>query len=167
MLSHSGACIANSLTRVPEGEDPNVYVGGAVQNFRNVMVCMGDRPAPECQKTASRVAVVELATSEEVLRDEVYVQVLKQLINNPSETSEENGWMLLRDLCQQVPPEDELEAFVLAFVVRCKAEFAERKPPSDHWSVQYPTECEEILSTPGAEGSPFVQLWEVLWWAMG
>jgi len=115
MLSFSRAGIAEALTKVPQQYDEGAYEGGAVQNFRNILVVMGDRPAPQCQQLSSLNSVLGLAKSEPLLRDEVYVQVMKQLIKNPTSRSLENGWELLLRLCKEAPPEFELLEFIRVF----------------------------------------------------
>lgn len=116
MLQHSKACIYESLTRVPDGHDEEEYEGSAVMNFRNVLVCMGDRPAQHCQRNASRAAIVYLALSDTSIRDEVYIQVLKQLNGNKSERGVQLGFELLLRLCQKAPASGELAEFLRAFL---------------------------------------------------
>lgn len=111
MLEHSNVSIAEALTKVPKQLE-----GKAVQNFRNIQVWMCDKPAQECQRLASRDAVVELARSEPLLKDEIYVQVLKQMIMNPSQRSVLLGWELLRLLCESTTPCLELIDFVRTFL---------------------------------------------------
>jgi len=116
LMRHSKTCIKESLTQAPFGLDKDEYDAAATTNFQNLLVGMGDRPAQECQRNASTVAVKDLAHAGDALRDEVYVQVLKQLIDNPSSLSLQRGWELLQVLCQETPPKSELAAFVHAFV---------------------------------------------------
>jgi len=115
-LEHSRSCITESLTSVPSGRDEDEYEASATYNFRNLLVCMGDRPAQECQRQGAHDVIVELARSDPLLRDEVYIQALKQLINNPSIRSALRGWELLHDLCQQAPPSYDLCEFIRAFI---------------------------------------------------
>ncbi|CAK9058807.1 High molecular weight form of myosin-1 (High molecular weight form of myosin I) (HMWMI), partial [Durusdinium trenchii] len=53
-----------------------------------------------------------MARSSPSLADEIYVQVMKQLHDNPSERSVLLGWKLMLRLCQQVRPSAKLEEFV-------------------------------------------------------
>eukprot|EP00913_Durusdinium_trenchii_P012865 g12081.t1 len=87
----------------------------AVQNFRNIVIWMGDRPAQECQRIASRESVVNLVSSDPLMRDEVFTQLLKQLNGNPSPRSEWLGWQLLLQVCKTTPPSNELDDFVRFF----------------------------------------------------
>jgi hypothetical protein len=116
MLSHSKSAIYEAMTEVPEGADSDEYEGGAVLNFRNILVCMGDRPSQRCQRSASSNAVVDLARNDLHLRDEVYAQILKQLNGNRSARSVTLGFELLLRLCQSAAPSAELADFIRAFI---------------------------------------------------
>jgi len=117
MLSFSKGVILESLTYAPPGRDPDEYENTSRQNFRNLLVCMGDRGAQACQRTASEDAVVALLRSDPGMSQEVYLQLMKQLIMNPSPRSVQSGWRLLNRLCQQSPPKDELAEFVRSFIM--------------------------------------------------
>jgi len=106
------------LTQPPHGYDVQEYDKLAVQNFRNILVCMGDWPAQECQRHASRLAVGELAREHIPLRDEVYMQILKQLSKCPSTRAGRLGWTLLHQLCLQAPPLPAIAEFVRTFLSR-------------------------------------------------
>eukprot|EP00929_Paragymnodinium_shiwhaense_P097922 TRINITY_DN5948_c1_g3_i1.p1 TRINITY_DN5948_c1_g3~~TRINITY_DN5948_c1_g3_i1.p1 ORF type:complete len:429 (+),score=87.97 TRINITY_DN5948_c1_g3_i1:241-1527(+) len=123
MLSHARTGILESLTQVPESWskswlDVEMYENAAVQNFHNVLVCMGDTAAQECQRLSSRSAIMALVASDVVYREEIYVQLMKQLTGNASKRSVELGWELMWRLCEQAPPAEgtELFAYVRAFV---------------------------------------------------
>lgn len=110
MLGHSKVTIAESLTHLPKSRE-----AAAIQTFRNILVWMGDRPAQECQRIASRESVINTVSSDPFMRDETFVQILKQLSGNPSARSEWLGWQLLLQLCHTTPPSDELDDFVRFF----------------------------------------------------
>eukprot|EP00931_Biecheleriopsis_adriatica_P049621 TRINITY_DN28706_c0_g1_i1.p1 TRINITY_DN28706_c0_g1~~TRINITY_DN28706_c0_g1_i1.p1 ORF type:complete len:1752 (+),score=268.07 TRINITY_DN28706_c0_g1_i1:97-5352(+) len=107
MLRHSKVTIAESLTRLPKTRE-----AAAIQNFRNILIWMGDRPAQECQRIAGRESAVGIVRSDPLMRDEAYIQLLKQLTGNPSARSEWLGWQLLVQFCRAAPPSDELVDFV-------------------------------------------------------
>eukprot|EP00397_Hematodinium_sp_SG-2012_P000398 GEMP01000398.1.p1 GENE.GEMP01000398.1~~GEMP01000398.1.p1 ORF type:complete len:1716 (+),score=392.76 GEMP01000398.1:66-5213(+) len=111
MLVHSTERILGPLTKVPSN-----LKSLAVQNFRNVLGWMGDRIVQECRRTGLGVDIVTLAKSHAELRDEIYVQVMKQLTDNPSLRAELLGWKLLLMLCQQIAPSAHLLEFVRAFL---------------------------------------------------
>ncbi|CAK9017551.1 unnamed protein product, partial [Durusdinium trenchii] len=121
MLGHSKVTIAESLTHLPKSREAM-----AVQNFRNIVIWMGDRPAQECQRIASRESVVNLVSSDPLMRDEVFTQLLKQLNGNPSPRSEWLGWQLLLQVCKTTPPSNELDDFVRFFC----AQKMRRAPPN-------------------------------------
>jgi len=123
MLSHNRQCIVESLTRVPSERGrtwfhADSYESGAVHNFSNLLVCMGDKPAQEVQRLSSQNAILSLASEDKAFKDEIYVQLMKQLTRNPSPRSAELGWELFRRLCESAPPptDGELIAFVRAFI---------------------------------------------------
>jgi len=113
MLVHSKLEIKDALTEVPSSE-----TRAAVQNFRSVLGWMGDRPLPECQRMGYTEDIITVARTSPSLSDEVYVQVLKQLRENPSPRSILLGWKLMLRLCQQVRPSEKLEEFIRSFVMR-------------------------------------------------
>merc|ERR1719433_350357 len=76
---------------------------------------MGDRPAQELRRLAAHNMLLRVAEESPAMCDEVYVQVMKQLTDNPSQRSILLGWELLRTLCQEIPPSTELMEFVYYF----------------------------------------------------
>eukprot|EP00929_Paragymnodinium_shiwhaense_P060080 TRINITY_DN3003_c0_g1_i1.p1 TRINITY_DN3003_c0_g1~~TRINITY_DN3003_c0_g1_i1.p1 ORF type:complete len:2014 (+),score=568.16 TRINITY_DN3003_c0_g1_i1:150-6191(+) len=111
MLSHSKLLLAEAVTHVPM-----ILEKEAVQIFRDVLVWMQDRAAQDYRRQAARDAVLRTARVRDELRDEVYVQVMKQLNRNPSEKSLMLGWQLLHLLCLSVPPSDQLAEYVQGFL---------------------------------------------------
>jgi myosin heavy subunit len=102
MLMHSKVCIVESITKPPAGRDEDMFEGAALQNFRNILVYMGDRAASACQRESSLDAIIGLVRGDPVMRDEVYAQVMKQLTNNKFPRSLQLGWDLFHRLCQEV-----------------------------------------------------------------
>merc|ERR1712227_326760 len=99
MLTHSKIPIREAITRIRSSREE-----AAVQNFRNLLFCMGDEPrATEWQRLAARKDILELATSDVALSDEIYIQVLKQLRGKSSARSALLGWQLLVEICQIIP----------------------------------------------------------------
>ncbi|CAI5455470.1 unnamed protein product [Caenorhabditis angaria] len=69
---------------------------GAVEIFASMMKYMGDEPSKRNRLgTHLTDHIFKLPISMEVLRDELYCQLVKQLTYNPSIMSEERGWELL------------------------------------------------------------------------
>lgn len=113
MLVHSKLELRDALTKVPFSE-----VRTAIQSFHSILSWMGDRPLPDCQRMGFREDIINMARSSPSLADEIYVQVMKQLHDNPSERSVLLGWKLMLRLCQQVRPSAKLEEFVRSFIMQ-------------------------------------------------
>lgn len=81
----------------------------AVKMFRHVQRAMGDvfSIRDDCRKD-----IISAATACELLRDEVYVQVLKQLRQNNNFNSVIKGFFLLSALCENCPPSSTLLPYV-------------------------------------------------------
>lgn len=85
------------LKKICSNEDLNTK---AVAMYLNIMKYMGDYPSKKPrQNTDITDAIMEHSLSQEALRDEVYCQLIKQLIDNRSRMSEERGWELLWLCC--------------------------------------------------------------------
>lgn len=79
MTSFCKGCIVEAMTKAPKGRNVDKYEAAALQNFRNLLVCMGERTAQSVQRKASEEAIVTLADEDHKMLDEVYMQVMKQL----------------------------------------------------------------------------------------
>eukprot|EP00435_Cladocopium_sp_Y103_P015618 s2479_g3.t2 len=112
MLRHSRLDLKDALTNVSSSE-----VRIAIQSFHSILGWMGDRPLPECGENTVE-DIVTMAKTSPSLADEVYVQVMKQLTENPSERSVVLGWKVMLRLCQQVRPSAKLDEFVRTFVMQ-------------------------------------------------
>jgi len=88
----------------------------AVQSFRDLLKCMGDRPAPATERENAGEAIIRLVRSDQDIKDEVFLQILKQLIDNPSTRSVGYGWQLLVTICKSVSPSDQLYEYFMAFL---------------------------------------------------
>merc|ERR1712176_1029132 len=94
MLSSSKEPIKHALTKVP----PDLEAV-AVKHFRDLQAAMGDRPVSMIEMQGARAAVMQTVLAQPRLRDEIYVQVMKQLTENPSDRSTLLGFQLLHVLC--------------------------------------------------------------------
>mmetsp|Transcript_66237 Transcript_66237/g.175467 ORF Transcript_66237/g.175467 Transcript_66237/m.175467 type:complete len:1736 (-) Transcript_66237:104-5311(-) len=113
MLSHSKNEIKEALTTVSAS-----YEIKAMETFRDILGWMCDRVVPECQRLGIAQNICDSAKTDTAIGDETYVQVMKQLTNNPSKRSALFGWKLMLLLCQQFSPSEDLSEFVRAFLVR-------------------------------------------------
>jgi len=86
----------------------------AVKCFRDILAFMGDRPLARPMTLACELIDTCLATPE--LRDEVLLQLVKQLTGNPSVASVERGWVLLHLALAHFPPSEDLENHVELFL---------------------------------------------------
>eukprot|EP00929_Paragymnodinium_shiwhaense_P060298 TRINITY_DN3012_c0_g3_i2.p1 TRINITY_DN3012_c0_g3~~TRINITY_DN3012_c0_g3_i2.p1 ORF type:complete len:2500 (-),score=811.26 TRINITY_DN3012_c0_g3_i2:96-7595(-) len=163
MLSHNRQCITEALTRMPNERGATwfyveQYEAGAVHNFSNLLVCMGDRSAQECQRLSSRQAIVDLANTDKAFLDEIYVQLMKQLTRNPSARSIELGWGLFQLLCESAPPptDGELIAFVRTFIQESLPQLASTsssaKAGRDNELTKHAEACLDALNNPGILG---------------
>ncbi|GMT32791.1 hypothetical protein PFISCL1PPCAC_24088, partial [Pristionchus fissidentatus] len=81
------------LRRLAERQEPS---SEAILAYSNIMKYMGDLPSRRSRIGTELTDGVFLPPLKyEVLRDEVYCQLMKQLTANPSIISEERGWELL------------------------------------------------------------------------
>ena len=108
-LVHTVAPIHATLTNL---EGPLQKEG--CKQFKNIMGYMGDRKYPYPDTLAAEVIGCGLET--EGLRVELYVQVMKQLIENPSVASETKGWELMSLFLSAFPPPPNLENTLAMFL---------------------------------------------------
>jgi len=102
--------IPTSLTQLDKGlrED-------AVHTFKCIQGFMGD--AGFCYPLTLAQELVSLALKGgTALQTEAYVQLMKQLTNNPSPASERLGWQLVALMLQCFPPDPMLENYVANFL---------------------------------------------------
>jgi len=86
----------------------------AVKMFKNIMGYMGDRKFPYPDTLAQEVIACGLAGDG--LRAELYVQVMKQLCDNPSFASETKGWELMSLFLSVFPPPPSVENVLSMFL---------------------------------------------------
>ncbi|KAL8432425.1 hypothetical protein Efla_000202 [Eimeria flavescens] len=81
----------------------------ALAMFRKIQCLMGDRFSVGHNYTAE---LVKIATASDVLKDEMYLQLLKQLHGNTNIRSVRKGYRFLSILCQSCPPSPSLDRYV-------------------------------------------------------
>jgi len=112
MVSFSSECITEPLTKLSAD-----FEQAAVSNFMNIMRHMGDKPNVTSGGQLEE-PIIDFAGKSSSTGDEVYVQIMKQLTNNPSMRSASSGWSLFGKVCQKAPISNELIPFVKCFLER-------------------------------------------------
>ncbi|GMI37880.1 hypothetical protein TeGR_g2408 [Tetraparma gracilis] len=128
-LYHTSSPIHASLTQL---ESP--LSKEATKQFKNIMGYMGDRKYQYPDTLAQEVIACGLENAD--LRAELYCQVMKQLIDNPSYASESKGWELMSLFLSVFPPPSSIEN-VLAMFIRehCDDDRKEKYTQSLHMII--------------------------------
>jgi len=88
----------------------------AVQAFRNITGFMGDRSTGKSPFDHLIKILNNCMSASELLRDEVYCQVVKQTTHNPSNESTARGWQLLTCLLACFPPSADLSMHLANYI---------------------------------------------------
>jgi hypothetical protein len=133
-------------------EMPVQFEKQAIQAYKDILGWMGDRPLPFSQRSCLSEELVAVAKSEEFYGEELYMQIMKQLTNNPSSRSIAAGWELLGTFCKEVTPSDSIEGFLRVFVMQTiadlKATIVMASNVDAHWNAdeEKRKEQEKILA---------------------
>lgn len=114
-LVHSKESLESPLLDYAEKE----YEQHAIDAFDELLKLMNDKKAPEaevCSVSERIAAFIRSGVNRRHIRNEIYVQLIKQLTNNPSPTSVIEGWNLLSFVCASFPPEGDLIKPVLGYL---------------------------------------------------
>ncbi|NXT85273.1 MYO15 protein, partial [Zapornia atra] len=111
------------FTKIPIQESLIEFVDGgisklATEAFQAVMKFMGDHPLRGQTELDAICTILKLCAEHEVLRDEVYCQIIKQVTNNTSSKPDscQKGWRLLYILAAYYKCSEVLKPFLLAFL---------------------------------------------------
>ncbi|ORX96660.1 hypothetical protein K493DRAFT_336817 [Basidiobolus meristosporus CBS 931.73] len=89
----------------------------ALKCFKIIQKVMGDRSHTRGASHNKEIQwMLERAIDEGELRDEIYVQLCKQLTHNPNNQSNFNGWQLMCVLAVTFPPSRNFEKYMQNFV---------------------------------------------------
>ncbi|XP_032559948.1 unconventional myosin-XV [Chiroxiphia lanceolata] len=112
-----------TFTKIPIQESLIEFVDGginklAAEAFQAVMKFMGDHPLRGQTELDAVCTILKLCAQHEVLRDEVYCQIIKQITNNTSSKTDscQKGWRLLYILAAYYKCSEVLRPFLLAFL---------------------------------------------------
>ncbi|KAF7730954.1 hypothetical protein EC973_001000 [Apophysomyces ossiformis] len=85
--------------------------------FKLIQMIMGDRPRPRNTNAIEDIqTILSCGITKGQMRDEIYVQICKQLHNNPSRDSVRKGWEILCVVSVTFPPSKNLETYLNNFV---------------------------------------------------
>ncbi|XP_014748635.1 PREDICTED: unconventional myosin-XV [Sturnus vulgaris] len=112
-----------TFTKIPIQESLIEFVDGglnklAAEVFQAVMKFMGDHPLRGQTELDAVCTILKLCAEHEVLRDEVYCQIIKQITNNTSSKPDscQRGWRLLYILAAYYKCSEVLRPFLVAFL---------------------------------------------------
>ncbi|KAI9285037.1 Rho GTPase activation protein, partial [Umbelopsis sp. AD052] len=89
----------------------------ALKSFKLIQMIMGDRSRPRNSSANEDLQwLCNCGITQGQMRDEIYVQVCKQLNNNPNKWSVLKGWEILCVITITFPPSKNLESYLTEFV---------------------------------------------------
>lgn len=104
LLSFQSDALTEPLLLLPDPLDREALV-----TFRKIQCLMGDRFSVGHNYA---VELIKTANACDVLRDEIYLQLLKQLRGNSNIRSVRKGYALLAMLCESCPPSPSIDRYV-------------------------------------------------------
>lgn len=110
MLDHSTRPILASLTQLSVPDEKI-----AINAYALIQGWMYDRTSPS--RSTLGHEIIDIAGKSPQLADEIYVQLVKQLVNNPNIRSVSAGWTLLQSLVHEVKPSESLVDYIQAFIL--------------------------------------------------
>ncbi len=121
----------------------------ALQMHKNLLGCMGDMQSPSPEMLVQDI--LRKGYEYKPIRDEIYVQIIKQLAGNPRAESVKKGWQMMCMCVGTFPPSYEFENYLLHSIL-------EKRDRGRGAVVDYARYClralEAILSN--GDGSGFV-----------
>lgn len=108
----------------------NVHHKDALKCFKKIQRIMGDRfynfrkfslfkeKGSHDLETKEMSDILDMMLEHGELRDEVYVQICKQLSFNPSIPSARKGWEIMSVVCQVYPPSKNFEQYLKSFIMQ-------------------------------------------------
>ncbi|XP_028823636.1 unconventional myosin-XVB isoform X2 [Denticeps clupeoides] len=116
MVQHTTQPIRESLILYSDSELNEL----SVSCFMNIMQFMGDQPLKKHQSEGDCASfILQLGKEKEFLRDEIYVQVIKQITQNPQQKGCMLGWRLLALLTGFFSCSNTLRPYVIHYLQDC------------------------------------------------
>ena len=112
IMVHQKSMISKPLTHLPSSLNEM-----AVQLFKNLLSYMGDRRSSKKENLHILKHTKLTMNSPEELKDEAYLQVIKQITNNPNEESREKGWTFFAIMSSIYPPSMELYYCLIKYLL--------------------------------------------------
>jgi len=109
MLRWTSSQIKTSLTQLDQQNAKS-----AVKIHRSILGYCGDRPNPSPDSLAYEI--ISNGVTQVEMRDEIYLQIMKQLTGNEDPQSRARAWKLLALCLQCFPPSGDLENYLHIFV---------------------------------------------------
>jgi len=110
MLVFTKDHLHTSLTHLP----PDIPKASAIHSFAVFSEYISANPPPGIEKLVAHM--LHMAVLKPPLRDEFYIQVIKQMTNNPTTKSIIRCWKLLELCLMTFPPSEDFENFLEAFI---------------------------------------------------
>ena len=112
IMVHQIGLIKKPLTSLPSSLNSM-----AVQLFKNLVSYMGDRNSSKKKELHIKKHTAIAMSSPEELKDEAYLQVIKQITNNPRDESKEKGWNFFALMASVYPPSMELYYCLIKYLL--------------------------------------------------
>lgn len=112
IMTHQTSLIRKPLTNLPSSLKEI-----AIQLFKNLVSYMGDRRSSKNQNQHILKHTRLTMNSPEELKDEAYLQVIKQITNNPNEESREKGWNFFAVMSSIYPPSMDLYYCLIKYLL--------------------------------------------------
>ena len=112
-LNHQATPIPKSISTFRELPKENSKK--AIEVHRNLLGYMGDKQMPFPAMLAQDV--LRKGFENKMLRDEIYIQLIKQLTNNPRPESVAKGWQLMCMCVGTFPPSVDFENYLMHYIL--------------------------------------------------
>ena len=113
IMVHQKNLLKKPLTNLPSSLNDT-----AVQLFKNLVSYMGDRRSSKGANLHILKHTKIAMSSPEELKDEAYLQVIKQITNNPNDESKEKGWIFFAIMASIYPPSMELYYGLINYLLK-------------------------------------------------